>query len=1304
MADRAHWHQRVRDLWPEVLPVDVFQVSPDPRPSDHFAPEIYFVLSAPLPVPWIIAFLHISLVEGDEDHRAAVILPNTLTVHELQLHMGFHATCTAVIDRCRWQLGYEVWPGYDVFPRQLRNGILLQLLLDFPTLANFWVQVAPSYARPGPPQSEDQLRVGEALHPGPDYWLGCANPTGLRGKEWLMTQLPEGLGGISETHLAVPQMRSCLRAMASAAHEQGKACHLLPGSPVALRPTSQTTGTWAGVLCWSAGVPQSLDLRWPYGEYALGRVQAGTFWFGSLRLSAVNLYGWSRGPTWPRAVEATNSLLQTITQEFVLSHGGPRVIMGDFNLSDDLMPALEIWALHGWVEVQTWAFRTLGREPECTCKHSTTPDKIFVSPEIIPWLKEVATWDLFSDHRPLGARISLPLQSVPQQVWPLPQEVPWHLLHKDQWQAAHRNLDLTHLRQSVQEDFRDWCRQYERSFDGFVDCPGKVLPSVATGRGSIITPVLRPSALPTIRTSRHGEVRASAANLGRTVQKWFLQLRRIQSLRHAVKAAKCTPSAQLYRLELWSCIRHARFFNPDFESWWPTRAFQCSGSPSLLPLQVPALALLDLIYLDFELNYRRMETWHLRRRAELLELTYQHNVNRLFQQVKPAPKPSLSHLQRQHSILILNVEPVGDVLQLESWLPMGEDYDYKIGSFAVNILAASSAEPRYWVDTDGLLVPGMSIEVTQHFSTVPALHNELQRYWSSKWWKNPLPSPSDWTRILAFGRAYLPPSTPSYHTVTMEQWRANITRYSTKAARGPDGISHLDLKMMPDGLLQGLLQQVERWEASTHWPSSLLTGFVHSLAKRDAALEAGDYRPVVIYSIVYRTWSSVRAHEGLRSLQPLVGPHHFGYVPGVETAEVWFVSQALVDVCTLCEEPLVGLVTDLSKAFETIPRFPLKQLALWVGLPPQVVHLWHNFLDNQARRFLCASEPGPPLLSNSGYPEGCALSCLAMMIVNLTFHLYMDRFTQGVRSLSFVDNMEILGASARDLHAAHQALASWIDLWQLTMDKKKTYTWGTTPALRTDCKMLLYPVKRGGKDLGAVRTYGPGLRVQEQLDRLHSLQPLWGLLRRCHASVFQKSLVLRQAFWPRAFYGISICCLGSQHIRSLRSEAMKVLRLNKAGAQPALRLFLGLPYETDPGYYQCWHVITSFRRLCQKQPGVLDLLERFLLHFRGIAGNGPFHKLLEVLGHLGWTLQSSAHITTQDGLLVELCELGEPQLRALVLDAWAQQLALSVAQRKDFRGLQGLDLVTLRRAQQKMPCGAQRWKCYVTGTRASSAI
>ena len=266
-------------------------------------------------------------------------------------------------------------------------------------------------------------------------------------------------------------------------------------------------------------------------------------------------------------------------------------------------------------------------------------------------------------------------------------------------------------------------------------------------------------------------------------------------------------------------------------------------------------------------------------------------------------------------------------------------------------------------------------------------------------------------------------------------------RYKAVAARGPDGFSARDLQWMPQCFIDELVTQLNNWEATSEWLQPLLTGFVHPLPKRDNSTQVGDFRPVIAYSTIYRSWSSLRARGFLVFLSSLVDEHQFGFLPGCEATEIWFLLQGLLETAHQTGECYNGFVTDLVKAFESLPRTPVRLLCEWIGLPKPVLDLWHQFLGSMDRRFRIGNRVGPSLSSNTGYPEGCALSCVAMAVVDLSFHLYMKVYSPEVTPLSFVDNLELLDNSMATLSTSILSLQAWADMWRLDLDEKKSYTW-----------------------------------------------------------------------------------------------------------------------------------------------------------------------------------------------------------------------------------------------------------------------
>eukprot|EP00435_Cladocopium_sp_Y103_P067258 s191_g29.t1 len=568
-------------------------------------------------------------------------------------------------------------------------------------------------------------------------------------------------------------------------------------------------------------------------------------------------------------------------------------------------------------------------------------------------------------------------------------------------------------------------------------------------------------------------------------------------------------------------------------------------------------------------------------------------------------------------------------------------------------------------------------------SSPTAILRKLESFWKPRWHRSVLPSESDWERMFAFAEQYLPRQPLQYHPISVDQWMEINKRYAATSARGPDAIDRRDLQWMPYDLCSALVQILNRCEATSQWPTALLPGFVFPLPKKMEGTQVGDFRPVILYSKIVRSWSSLRARGCLRHLHSMVDNGQFGFLPGREAAEIWFTLQAYLELAVLSGEERCGWVTDVQKAFENIPRRPIERLAKALGTPHQIVDLWSNFLMGTVRYFQIGGWTGEPIRSNSGFPEGCAMSCYAMGIADLVFHLYLKVYSAMVTPVSFVDNFELIATGVHQLRQGIVCSQNWAEMWRLTLDKAKSYTWATSAKLRQECQTLGWETKTAALDLGAPMTYGKKRSVAALVSRLASVGPLWPLLRRLPVPEWRKWHVLQQGIWAKAFYGCANCSIGNQHIHDLRVQAVKSLKRSKAGTNAFLVLGIQAPMGCDPGFYQFWLVLTTFRRLIQKQPVLLDMWDSFLLHFRGGQSHGPFGKLIDVFNMVGWAAVA-AGFYDHDGFFLSWFELSDAALRRVAEDAWAQHVAHEVGKRQDYSDLDGIDLHIFRHRQKRL--------------------
>lgn len=140
---------------------------------------------------------------------------------------------------------------------------------------------------------------------------------------------------------------------------------------------------------------------------------------------AATVYCPAKGPAFPNAKELSESLLSPITSELVCGRAGPRVILGDFNCEPGALDQMRIWKSLGWVELQDFFSQTHDVVPRPTCKMTTRPDQVWLSPEVLPMLCNLALRRVFPDHDMVIAGLAVPCQSPSTLQWALPGHIPW---------------------------------------------------------------------------------------------------------------------------------------------------------------------------------------------------------------------------------------------------------------------------------------------------------------------------------------------------------------------------------------------------------------------------------------------------------------------------------------------------------------------------------------------------------------------------------------------------------------------------------------------------------------------------------------------------------------------------------------------------------------------------------------------------------------------------------------------------------------------------------------------------------------
>ncbi|CAE7803672.1 DHX57 [Symbiodinium sp. CCMP2592] len=1113
------------------------------------------------------------------------------------------------------------------------------------------------------------FRYGEAAHPGPppSFFLSTSNPSGLRNKESFFADWGVGIHCFAETQLSAATLPASKAHFRRHAKDMGRLARFVPGAPAPLRTNSLWAGAWTGVLQVSDFPCRPHQISYPSGLFESGRIVLARHYLEAVMFQVATLYGYPSGPTWPDARHRTDDMLQCLTQELVLGSRGPRVITGDFNHDFGCLDQCAIWRSHGWIELQCLAESHWGMTPRPTCKHATRRDYIWLSPEAAACCVHASVLDVFQEHSTLIAGFSLSGHAVSEITWPLPSEIPWSEVSVEEWHLAGVHEPTPASDPTVW--YSKFSHATERSLKGFVPgLPNNHIPSCCFGRGRRLTPQVQQHSDPIPKPSRPGEVMMRHDGLCTEVKRWFQQLRRLQSLTHALKAAKSEPAAVDYRLALWRSICRAKGFCGGFSAWWAKRPTRLVGSPTMLPQTVPDSGTATCLFEDFRCNYRRLEAWHLQRRGQILSCKYDKSLSQLYCELRePAPEQvDTLTVSRDYAILAVSDKQV----HLSSSLDLRGSSTWAVDGQPVEICEVDDVVCTLSVPA----CPGQELEQTQTLSSVPDIHSEFVSLWASRWQQHATLTAPDWQRFLAFAAAFLPRQVFSLPRISVEDWLRAVKRFRPRAARGPDGWAKADLLNMPPPRTQQLLDFLAQLEAGEcSWPQQLVVGFICLLSKQNGRADAHGYRPICLYSIIYRAWAGLRARQVLQALKHCVPDGLHGFVPGREATSLWYGIQAEIELCAQGDAPLLGLSTDIIKCFNNLPRLPLLAVAAQLGTPWQVLHPWTAFLTQTERRFLVRGQVSEPLKSTSGFPEGCPLSPLAMLLADVAYHAYMQAFVPEVRSLSYVDNLATLASTPAQLARSYQVTQSFMDLLKLSLDVAKTYTWATAPADRRVLPALGLPVSDSARELGGYLAFGPRVHNAELQLRCTALQPVWAALRRSRAPLGLKLSVLPKKCWARALHGIAGCPLGQAHLQSLRTSATSALQIRPGGSSSLLRLSIVPDMCADPGFYQLWACIRDLRRMACKVSGLLGSWRSFMAAYDGRSLHGPFTKLLQVLSQVGWAVLVPPLVMDHEGLQHDVLKAPALLLRRRLEHAWLRFVAFAHKHRATMHDLDGID-------------------------------
>ena len=936
----------------------------------------------------------------------------------------------------------------------------------------------------------------------------------------LLQYLPTGsqaLWGVCETHLTGLGIKAFRKELAF--HDSN--FKLVPGAPVPYRSSAIQAigGKQLGVAVLSNLPTRSLQPSWDVEVWQGARFHMTTTFCLGRWIHGATFYGPAFRADTTEVRSQADQLLQIMTNRIVMGMKGFRYIMGDFNQLDGQLLQPELWRKLGWKEIQTLGFELFGREPCNTCKSKTIKDFIWISPELAAYVESVTTLDdLFPDHSVLFAKFKPWSKPEPIPLWRKPKVIDWKNIP-----SALQSTGSKQSLQNVDAEIAEIAATFEeRVHQTSLRTKGTGLTEAQRGRAKTTdTKEIREYSKP-LSKSREGDSLPSYIGISLQHSRWFRQLRRLETLKR-MPEVNSSLQQKIQQDRVWRAILKAPGFPFGFRKWWSTAVPQFAGTPVVIPLDPPSKAEAIIICDIFETQVRQLEQNLIQQLTQKAAHNRINNPNKIFDDIrKPATSP-VQTLADLKEAAVAVIDESNTVLHLEETTAFVREQPLLHDNGSCKIIEIKQNQIK--VDNLTNLLVGTRVRQETYEASLQKLFQKFGEEWTKRWDKHFHVDNNRWDPLVDFFTRVVPKVPDmSLPPITLSDWKYAVRKKRAKSAIGPDGWSKWDLLNLPDDLTERLLALIASIEDPSQkiaWPKSIVTGLVHSLEKVPGASRTSQFRPITVFSMIYRTWSSIRSKQCLQHLIEHVPTHCYGNLPGRQASQVWYGIQQKIEDHSFTGLGLSGAMVDIVKCFNTLPRTPLLAICHHLGIPKGLVKAWSKALCQMERRFVIRGATGPPLRSSTGFAEGCGMSVVAMVASNVLTAEWLQQKMPNTQLWSYVDNLEIITPSAEETTEALTHLTDFTQLLDVELDSKKTIVWSNSTSGRQILRSHDLQVKHWIRDLGGHVQYSQQSTNSVIVQRILDFKPRWKDLCRSKASYSQKLLALRSVAWPTTMHGIA---------------------------------------------------------------------------------------------------------------------------------------------------------------------------------------
>ena len=1148
------------------------------------------------------------------------------------------------------------------------------------------------------------IRVGEAKNPGPGLDVDTlniyhCNPTALVGKEHEIASWGSGITLVSETSATARAQRVI---QCNLAKNNIKSIWSKP-----VTPYRQSSGEMRGIAGGTAifsNFPARKTLE-PLPDdilesdrYAEAIVQFAPGYY----IFCVALYGAVIGQRYYDSLGITNRLFSVAAQRAV-KFQGPSIIVGDLNCS---LNQLSLWpslVKQGWIDTAMKSAEVNHHSIEMTYDNIARHSYILTSSHLRGAMIDCRTVKpfVFSKHPVIKLRLNMCGFLQPKYVWQLPKSfdqfshdpVKAESVANIAIQNRNTKLNMCFDKNDIEEVSKQWTVIAEETLRySALDKQGNcVVPKLGHIGRSCKNPIQAKSqAIPIMKKPRDDHYIPNVDQGSVELRRHVKQLHRIQSLASQTRALEknyCEQAKQ-QALHLWKSIQQAKGFHESFVHWMYNHGFLC------IPTDLPGSHFVDQLGDTFHKHLRSLESDFRLFKSKIRQLDIitdlQHGAALAFREVKNQALPPLDEIRFEIQATVMKVKWPKEGLR-KIWLTM--DNPFTVGQkvcFQNQESIVVGCHKRHIELDNPLKLRSDDYKVVCKTATADPVQMQdmVKTAWSRYFVRDSYDTDEDnWKEASKFLNLVESCETMTYQPITPDMLSVAIQSTKTKSARGADGFTTLDLRKLPLcvwALLCRIFFHIEKY--SGEWPNLWTLAKTLCLPKSETTKSPMDIRPITILSKTYRIWAKIRGKQIAQHLAEMVPATIGGPCKGISSELIAQFTSIEIENALYTDTRIQGMVLDLVKCYNAIPREPLYQILERLGVHSCYINAFSKMLKNMRRSFeINGNTDHKPWKTSTGIVEGCGVAVACMLALGVWCNSVITSCDPQAKTIMFADNWAVITNHIYQLQKIIDQILGFLNTLKMEMSPQKSWLWATKSEDRKHLKEIkingqAIPIALHAKDLGVDQVYTKRYVCTTKRTKVRKTIQKMKTIRDAKLPNGSRKRIAMGAGLAIRTYGIATQMAAKAEYKSIRAATCAALRRTAGNASPWLALNTH-DNNLDPQWRDITQAIQAWKRFLKFFPHQKLKLISILASDRNNLG--AIGKLKAWCHRLGWTFRSDDSGTMVNGSKA-FSWIDSPisTFKKIVGRDWSSYVATNCQHRKYF-DIPDIDTINLKKIYDK---------------------